>query len=86
VDDDDELITEDWLKAIGFVFQESKREARYHWEDSWHCRGVNLWQNGDGFFHWAEYDRVVIRTRGKLRQLFRWLDYDGPVSAADPCL
>lgn len=78
--DDDDPITEDWLQSLGFRPVKSPSGPEYgdHWERS----GVNVWEYNDtGAWLWEQYDRVEMRTRGKLRDLLRWLDDDGPLAA-----
>ena len=71
--DDDELITEDWLRVSGFKPVESDLGPTY--SDHWERDGINIWEfNGTGNWLWSGYDSVEMRTRGKLRQLLEWLE------------
>lgn len=78
--DDYEPITREWLLSLGFVEVESDLGPTYRE----HCERnrVNVWEfNDTGAWLWNALDSVEMRTRKKLRDLLRWLDDDGPLSA-----
>lgn len=74
--DDQEQITPEWLKSIGF---EQNRPCHV-WGTpncNWWNGALEIWQfNDTGEWLWIEYDSVPMRTHGDLRLLMAWIDLD----------
>lgn len=72
--DDNEKITPDWLRSIGF---EQNRPCHVHgtpdcnwWSDQ---HELEIWQfNDTDHYLWVEYDRVGMTRRRDLRLLIEW--------------
>lgn len=75
MEDDDELITEDWLRSIGF--EDSK--PCHVWgtpNSNWYhdFLGIEIYNHNDsGDWLWVEFDEVRMRTRRQLRRLIEWV-------------
>jgi len=72
---DETPITEDWLISCGFKPVPSDIGPEY--ADHMEKEGLNIWEfNNTGEWLFNDYDRLGMRTRGRLRMLAFLLDIE----------
>lgn len=69
---DETLISEEWLRSVGFKAVESHRGPRY--SDNFEIGILNIWEFNDaGEWLFTAADQISMRTRGEVRMLAKLL-------------